>query len=658
MKPDVTCRIEGRVSEFSQESEWLETDGLGGYASGTIGTIRTRRYHAVRVTAATPPTGRIVLVGGIEAIADTDDGTEPLTSQRYVPGVDHPRLASLERFALDPWPTWTFVLSHGNTIRAEIFCTPGRARTILRWTRLAGDGPLRLRVRPLAAARDYHSLQRENPDARLTIKTDEGCASWRLYDGTPSTMCLTNGRWDTSAEWFRQFLYRAERERGLDAVEDLLAMGTVHFDLAAGPAIMAIGNDTSLDDLDRHDLARSTRVVADEERNRRDALGGRLEQSADQYIVRRGMGSTIVAGYPWFTDWGRDTFIAMRGLCLATGRLDIARDMLLEWAGAISQGMVPNRFPDAGENAEYNAVDASLWYVIVAGELLAHEQSDTILSRHDRARLEDAIITILEGYGRGTRYGIARDDDGLLAAGVAGLQLTWMDARVDGREITPRIGKPVEIQALWINALDIGARISNRWLRHRDRATKEFNRRFWDEESGGLFDVVDVDHVTGEVDRSLRPNQIFAVGGLPLVLLPPDRARSLVAVVERELWTPLGLRSLSPRDPRYVARYNGGPSERDAAYHQGTVWPWLAGPFVEAWLRLQGTTEDQCAVAHSRFLQPIIEHLNTSGLGHVSEIAVAEAPHRPAGCPFQAWSLGELLRVSKIVEKDRPSLTL
>ncbi|HEX8029936.1 MAG TPA: amylo-alpha-1,6-glucosidase [Vicinamibacterales bacterium] len=637
------------MSDLSQASEWLETDGLGGYASGTVGTTRTRRYHAVRVTATTPPTGRMVLVGGVEVGVDVEGVTEFLTSHHYEPGVDHPQLAPLDRFALDPWPTWTFSLSGGNVVRAELFCTSGRARTLLRWTQIAGPGRLCLRVRPLLAARDYHSLQRANDGACHRLQIDNGCATWRLYDGAPTVSCLTNGQWAASAAWYRQFLYAAERERGLDALEDLLAIGTVEFDLSANPAIMAVGSAASLDDLDLRDLPRSVGAVAEAERDRRLALGGRLEQSADQYFVRRGMGRTIVAGYPWFTDWGRDTFIALRGLGLATGRLDIVRDILLEWASAISQGMLPNRFPDHGEAPEYNAVDASLWYVVVAGELLAHQDAIKYLSDHDRRRLETAVVEILKGYGRGTRYGIRADHDGLLAAGEPGQQLTWMDARVGSREITPRIGKPVEIQALWINALDAGARISARWRQHRDRALDAFNGRFWDSENGVLFDVVDVDHEPGRVDRSIRPNQIFAVGGLPLVLVPPDRACSVVNVIERELWTPMGLRSLSPRDPQYRAHYAGGPSDRDTAYHQGTVWPWLAGPFVEAWLRVHHAAPGAAAEARERLLSPILDHLQRDGLGHVSEVADAEAPHRAAGCPFQAWSVGEILRISKLM---------
>jgi predicted glycogen debranching enzyme len=638
------------VPAIDTAAEWLEADGLGGYASGTVGTLRTRRYHGVRVTATQPPAGRVVCVAGMDVEVDCGNGAEALASQWYAPGVTHPALAAIESFALDPWPAWTFVLADGTAVRAEIFCTAGRSRTLLRWTRVRGGGRIRLRVRPLLAARDYHSLQRENGavDTQLTI--NGGRASWRLYPDALPVTCVTNGEWRIESEWYRQFLYEAERARGLDAIEDLIAIGSAEFDLAPAPAVMAIGDAAALADVDSDDPASSLDACASAERRRRQQLGGSLEQAADQYLVARGAGRTVIAGYPWFTDWGRDTFIAMRGLCFATGRLADARDILLEWSSAVSGGMLPNRFPDAGADPEYNAVDASLWFVIVAGELLAHPDAPTILFENDRTRLDNAIVTILEGYGRGTRYGIRCDHDGLLAAGVDGIQLTWMDARVGDRVITPRIGKPVEVQALWINALDVGSRISRRWQQHRDRALAAFNDRFWDPHRQALYDVVDADHVAGRVDASVRPNQVFAVGGLPLMLLPLDRAALVVDEIERRLLTPIGLRSLDPSHNAYAPRYEGGPGQRDAAYHQGTVWPWLLGPFIEAWLRVRGMSAAAVTEAHRRFMPALDEHRQRFGMGHLSEVADAEAPHPPGGCPFQAWSLGELLRVRRLLD--------
>ena len=637
--------------DIDPASEWLEADGLGGYASGTVGTLRTRRYHGVRVTATVPPTGRVVLIAGIDVAAECGDGREGLSAQRYEPGVVHPPLAPLESFSHDPWPTWTYRLTGGTRLRAEILCTSGRARTLLRWTRLDGP-PARLRVRPLLASRDYHSLQHENDSVNSDVSVSGRCVTWRVYAGAPEVACHSNGTWAAATEWYRQFLYDAERERGLDATEDLIALGSLAFDLGDVPAVMAVGSAGALADLDAADLVCAVDRACDAERARRLALGGPIERAADQYLVRRGAGRTLVAGYPWFTDWGRDTFIALRGLCLSTGRLDVARDILLEWASSASRGMLPNRFPDADEEPEYNAVDASLWYVVAAGELLSHAAAGGVLSAHDRLQLEGAISNILEGYARGTRYGIHCDGDGLLASGEPGVQLTWMDARVGDRVITPRTGKPVEIQALWINALEAGTRISRRWCRLQSTALQSFNARFWNGDRRCLLDVVDVDHVAGRVDETLRPNQIFAVGGLPLPLLPIDRARAVVETVQSELWTPLGLRSLGPNEPGYAARYAGGPAERDGVYHQGTVWPWLVGPFVEAWLRVRLFSAAAITEARERFISPLESHLQDAGLGHISEVADGGAPHRPGGCPFQAWSLGEFIRIRALLDMN------
>ncbi|MBV8916180.1 MAG: glycogen debranching protein, partial [Acetobacteraceae bacterium] len=372
------------------------------------------------------------------------------------------------------------------------------------------------------------------------------------------------------------------------------------------------------------------------ERTRRSALAP-IDRAAGQYLVRRGAGLSIIAGYPWFTDWGRDTFIALRGLLLARDRLEPAGEILAEWAGSVSEGMLPNRFPDRGETPEYNAVDASLWFVVTAAEYLARVPADA-------ARLRPPMEAILAGYAAGTRYGIGLDGDGLLRSGAEGLALTWMDARVDGRPVTSRAGKPVEVQALWINALHAGAAWSARWADLERRAHSAFLARFPDPATGGLRDGVDPDN------NQIRPNQILAVGGLPLQLLPEALARRVADLVEGHLLTPLGLRTLDRSDPAYIGHYGGGPQQRDAAYHQGTAWPWLLGPFVEAWLRVRSFNPDAKSEARSRFLAPLLSHLAEAGLGHVSELADGDPPHRPGGSPFQAWSLGEMIRIESLLE--------
>jgi predicted glycogen debranching enzyme len=389
--------------------------------------------------------------------------------------------------------------------------------------------------------------------------------------------------------------------------------------------------------------------LRESELRRRALFASPLHRAADAYRVRRGSGSTIIAGYPWFGDWGRDTFIAMRGLCFATGRLEEARDILVEWAGVVSEGMLPNRFPDHGETPEYNSVDASLWYVVAVHEYLDLVVRDHGRGAEDASVLRGAVESILEGYKRGTRFGIRADADGLLACGVPGVQLTWMDAKVGDWVVTPRIGKPVEVQALWVNALWIAGQWSPKWNDLFAKARASFEARFWNEDAGALFDVVDCDHRTGMNDAAIRPNQIFAIGGLPLAILGGERARRIVRLVQAKLLTPVGLRSLAPGEPGYAARYEGGVLQRDGAYHQGTVWPWLIGPFVEAWLRVRDNTHFARAAARMQFLKPLLEHRGVAGLGHLSEITDADAPHAPRGCPFQAWSLGEVLRLEALL---------
>ena len=394
------------------------------------------------------------------------------------------------------------------------------------------------------------------------------------------------------------------------------------------------------------------RLMADE-RSRRAAFRSPLHRAADAYLVRRGTGMTIIAGYPWFTDWGRDTFIALRGLCLATGRLDDAEQILFNWSGTVSEGMLPNRFPDYGDQPEFNSVDASLWFVIAVHDFFeAAVDANRVVSNEVRSGLIAAVEAILTGYSQGTRFGIRADDDGLLMAGVPGVQLTWMDAKVGDWVVTPRIGKPVEIQALWLNALHIGAELcrSAHWFALFERGRASFRQRFWNELTHCLFDIVDENHEPGQDDASIRPNQLLAVGGLPLCLVDEDQASGIVELAEALLLTPLGLRTLNSASPNFHPTFSGSIHDRDGAYHQGTVWPWLMGAFIGAWLRVQGDSAATRAEAQRRFVEPLLAHVDDGGLGHLSEVADATAPHVPRGCPFQAWSLGELLRGLKMTE--------
>jgi predicted glycogen debranching enzyme len=640
--------------QFAGAAEWLEADGLGGFASGTVNGMRTRRYHALLLTAVTPPTGRFVLVNGFDAWVNTPAGTFALSSQLYPPDVVHPDgVQRIESFAVEPWPRWCFLLEDGTRIEQEIFARHGAPVVILSWRLTEPQVGVTLSLRPFLSGRDYHALHHENPAFRFDAEVQDGRVIWSSYPDVPRIMAFANGTYTHQPDWYRNFLYQEEQARGLDHTEDLATPGIFRWSLSQGEAVLILtvedqtGGMLPLTDMPVHEYLQTVRAA---ELQRRQRFPSRLHRAADAYLVRRGEGKTIVAGYPWFTAWGRDTFIALRGLCLATGRLDEARDILLAWAGAVSQGMLPNRFPDRGDVPEFNSVDASLWYIITVHDFfqaMAAKQRE--VSPRDQQILRDAIDAILSGYAKGTRYSIHLDDDGLLAAGEPGVQLTWMDAKIGDWVITPRVGKPVEVEALWLNALHIGSTFSPRWQELFTRGCEALLRRFWHEEGGYLYDVVDVEHQPGTADPSFRPNQIFAVGGLPVSLLDADRARRVVEAVEARLWTPLGLRSLAPAEPGYRPQCQGGVSERDSAYHQGTVWPWLMGPFVEAWVRVRGSTPESKRDARTRYLEPLLRHLDEAGLGHISEAADGDPPHTPRGCPFQAWSVGEVLRLSLTV---------
>jgi len=481
----------------------------------------------------------------------------------------------------------------------------------------------------LLAARNYHSLQREGAWWSHRAAIDGAHITWQPHDKI-AIHARSNGNYVHQPDWYRNFIYTAERDRGLDCEEDLACPGSIDFDLAA-PATLAFSPET----VPPHAL-----TAFDRERIRR--THSALERAADSYLITRAQGPTVIAGYPWFSDWGRDTFISLRGLCLARGRRDLARDILLAWAPRVSRGMLPNRFGEQSAEPEYTSVDAALWFVIAAD---AYARSGTTAPDDHRA-LAAAIDAIIDGYCAGTRHRIGLTADGLLACGVPGLQLTWMDAKVDDCAITPRIGKPVEVQALWLNALAIAATRRPELRAIFNRGRTSFAAKFWDPSRSQLHDVVDCDHVANTFDASCRPNQLLALGTLPVELVPLDRAGAVLATCEQNLWTQVGPRSLAVTDPRYCGRYTGGPQQRDRCYHNGPVWPWLAGAFIDAWLRVHGDTALARHEAHARFLAPLLARAVS---GHIAEIYEGDPPHRAVGAPFQAWSLGEYLWAERSV---------
>ncbi len=644
--------------------EWLETNGKGGFASGTVAGANTRRYHALLLTARKPPSERFVLVNQLEEWLDIDGQAIPLSTNLY-PGAVHP--AGYEHcieFSTDPWPTWVFDCN-GIMVQREILSIHSRDIVIVRW-RLIGKTRSRvlLRVRPKLTGRDYHGTHHENGSLSTESEIGSGKVLWHPYSDLPPVRAFHSGGYRHESQWYRQIQFPVEQQRGLDAQEDWWSPGEFTFDLESRSISRLALTSEAIDQLDIAALVKREKIRRDTVRqtaSAADSLAGDLQRAAEVYLSRRGDRQTVIAGYPWFTDWGRDTFISLPGLCLVTGRLDVAWQIIASFSAHLSEGMVPNRFPDAGEQPEYNTIDASLWFIHAVDRYLAASQDEASV----RETAWHAVKQILDGYRGGTRFGIRMAEDGLITGGVPGSQLTWMDAKVGDWVVTPRHGKPVEIQALWVRALEVGEALARRFGEadyadrcrdDRSRAIASFQKRFWYEEGGYLYDVIDGPE--GH-DASFRPNQLYA---LSLVdgLVPRDRAQQILRLVEKQLLTPVGLRTLSPRDPRYRARYEGGVVERDGAYHQGTVWPFLLGPLVTAWVKTFGRTVATRKKARG-FLTGLDAHLQEACLGQISEIFDAEAPHRPRGCFAQAWSVAEPLRaliedLGVIAETARPKI--
>jgi predicted glycogen debranching enzyme len=626
--------------------EWLETNGLGGFASSTIAGLNTRRYHGLLVVATRPPVGRSVLLSKLEEAVVIGDECFDVSANMY-PGVVYPAgHRYLQQFRQDPFPVFTYQI--GNLrLEKSVFLVQGentivvRYRTVGPWTTGA-----RLEVRPLVAFRDYHSTTHENSSINSHVSIEPGVAMIRPYEALPPLWFGHGGEAVRTGCWYRRFQYIVERERGLDFEEDLYNPLSMSFQLSSGKDAILIPSTEAhaATEADAYEAAeRSRRTVAG---NGTNELVHQLSVAASQFIVDRGANKTVIAGYHWFGDWGRDTMIALPGLTLATGSYHVARVILIEFARHVSEGMLPNRFPDEGETPEYNTVDATLWFFEAVRKYLEYTGDFDFVTRE----LYPVLSGIVEWHFRGTRHGIRVDQDGLLNCGEPGVQLTWMDAKIGDWVVTPRQGKPVEIQALWYNALKFMESLARRcgddqparqYETSAVLARTSFDALFWNEEQNCLYDVV----ADRNRDGSIRPNQIFAVS-LPNPMISADREASVVRIVERELLTPFGLRTLAPSDPQYRPTYAGDPMSRDSAYHQGTVWPWLLGPFIAAYLKVHGRTRKSLTQA-SEWLERFTNHLLDAGLGQVSEEFNAEPPYTPGGCVAQAWSVAELLRAAK-----------
>jgi predicted glycogen debranching enzyme len=650
--PKKTIRIGREVCgrlEQALDLEWLETNGLGGFASSTITGANTRRYHGLLVAATKPPVGRVVMLSKFEETLTVNGRRYDLSVNNY-PGVVHPRGHEwLREFRLDPFPVAVYEAG-GVTMEKRVFQVHGENTTVVEYEWTDGTASAcSLELRPLIAFRDYHSTTHVNGVINRDYDASEGLVRLAPYGDLPPMYLAHNAAGvEASGDWYHNFEYARERDRGLDFQEDLFQPLVLRFDLSACRTAVCIASTQRQDAAFVHalrtrEIERRAAVLAAAPSS--EAIVEELTVAADQFLVKRGDGHTVIAGYPWFSDWGRDTMIALPGLTLATGRHDIARGILKAFAASADRGMLPNRFPDAGEAPEYNTVDATLWFFEAIRAFLDYSGDVDFVREH----LYPRLVEILDWHMRGTRYGIHVDSDALLACGEPGVQLTWMDAKIDDWVVTPRAGKPVEIQALWYNALCVMRELSTRfgeperalfWGRLAARAKSSFHEKFWDAERGGLFDVVEPDRR----DNSVRPNQIFAVS-LYYPLVEGDRARDIVELVRRELLTPVGLRTLSPLDARYRRRYWGGVRERDSSYHQGTVWPWLLGPFLSAYVRVHDGSEEARATS-ARWLGEFSHELRKGCLGQIGEVADGDAPHPAGGCVAQAWSVAELLRAA------------
>jgi predicted glycogen debranching enzyme len=638
----------------AETREWLVTNGIGGYASGTVAGLLTRRYHGLLVAALQPPLGRTLMLAKLDETVIYNTRFYSLYTNRWADGVVNPQgYRHIEHFSVEGTiPRWRFAVADA-WLEKRIWMQQGSNTTYIQYTLRRGTQPLQLILNAMVNYRDYHSETRGNGWEMSIEQVEQGICVTAYPDAVPLYLLSDQGSVSPVHNWYYGFDLALERYRGLRDKEDHLHAATFEFTLNPGESFTFVASTEKRPDLHGETALKLRRTQEQKligiwQSNRPlDAQESpswinHLVLAADQFIVDRPLpeesqGKTIIAGYHWFSDWGRDTMISLPGLTISTGRPEVARSILRTFAKYIDQGMLPNRFPDAGEQPEYNTVDATLWYFEAIRAYYNATDDDNLLSE-----MFPILADIINWHCRGTRYNIHLDPtDGLLYAGVAGVQLTWMDAKVRDWVVTPRIGKPIEVNALWYNALRTMAKFARRlgkphqeYQAMADRALARFSR-FWNEELGYCYDVIDS---PGGDDSALRPNQIFTVS-LPESPLTPAQQMSVVDACGRILLTSHGLRSLCADHPQYKGKYSGNQYQRDSAYHQGTVWGWLLGPFVVAHLRVYKNPEQA-----RQFLEPMANHLTTHGLGSLSEIFDGDAPMTPRGCIAQAWTVAEVLR--------------
>jgi len=634
------------------------TNGIGGYAAGTVAGLPTRGYHGLLVAALDPPVGRTLMLVTVLETVTVGDETADLGFLRWQGGACAPDgSAFLEEVRFDgTLPVWRYVTPRF-TLEKRVFMDHGANVTRIHYSCLHADAPLRLSLRPIVDCRDYHGRSFASEwYPKVTADGDSVAVDFGGVDRTLN-MRIPGGKAIGGADWYRGFDLAQERARGLTDREDHLQTGVIAADLEVGGTLRFVASagappdDTTADPLGA-ELGRQHALLAAWKATlpvgaTPPAWISRLVLAADQFVARRrleggGAGHTIIAGYHWFADWGRDTMISLPGVAILTGRHQIAASILRSFAQVVDGGMIPNRFPDGGTAPEYNTVDASFWFIEAVAAYHAATSDDELLTE-----MFGVMQDIVRHMRDGTRYGIRVDAaDGLITAGEAGVQLTWMDAKVGDWVVTPRIGKPIEVNALWISSLRFMARAAAHlglnpglYQTQLAQATQAFER-FWNPERGFCFDVIDGPN--GHED-ALRPNQIFAARPATGVF-DADRCRQIVRRCEAALLTPAGLRSLAPSEPGYKPHYGGDQLSRDGAYHQGTVWAWLIGPFIEAHLHAFG---DPARAAE--ILAPMADQLRIEGMGTVNEIFEADAPFAPRGCVAQAWSVAECIRAWHLI---------
>jgi predicted glycogen debranching enzyme len=640
----------------AESREWLVTNGIGGYAFGTLAGHQTRCYHGLLVAALQPPLGRTLLLAKLDETARYASKDFALSTNRWADGTLAPEgFLNIERFHLEgTTPVWTYALADA-LIEKRIFMQTGANTTYVLYRLVRASTPVELSIKVMANHADEHCVTTGRTQPMSITPVKSGLQVVAFEGASPFYVLSDIADAKPAGEWYRNYDLAAERARGLPDRTDHFFAGKFRATLAPGGSLTLVASTEPAPTLDGDAAFAKRQSEAEDllDQFRRANLPTteanpsvqQLVLAADQFIAARPLddapdAKTILAGYPWFSDWGRDTMIALPGLCIATGRPWLARNILQTFSRFVSEGMIPNQFPSAGVAPVYNTVDATLWYFDAIRQYWEATSDNGLLQE-----LFPVLDGIIDAHVRGTRYHIRVDPaDGLLFAGEPGAQLTWMDAKVNGRVVTPRIGKPVEVNALWLNAAAAMARFARalnrdaaRYEDLAERARTGF-AKFWNSEKQYCFDVIDAPESPGGQDASLRPNQIFAIS-LPETALALEQQRAVVDMCARELLTSFGLRSLARNDANYRGHYGGSIEERDGAYHQGSVWGWLLGPFALAHFRVYKNADQAMS-----FLEPMFGQIKTAGLGTAGEIFDGDPPFAPNGCIAQAWTVGEMLR--------------